>query len=80
MSRDLKISDVKDLPIKFKPPIDSTKMSTGTKKSSLTEESAVCPPKYKYGVAKEMPLSESMQLQEQQSKRREVGFIRISRK
>lgn len=68
LNRDLKISSVEDLPPKFFYP---GKKNSAKKITSLWEETAVCPPKYKHSMAQEMSLQESMKLQEEQKKNQE---------
>ncbi|XP_063432462.1 DNA-directed RNA polymerase II subunit GRINL1A-like [Mytilus trossulus] len=77
LNRYLKISKIEDLPPDLRNP-NSKNMLTETKTKqtkkkvdSIWEESAVCPPKYKYSAAQEMSLQESMKLQEEQVRHRE---------
>ncbi|CAG2255333.1 GRINL1A [Mytilus edulis] len=77
LNRYLKISNIEDLPPDLRNPkknmLTETSETKQSKKKvdSVWEESAVCPPKYKYSAAQEMSLQESMKLQEEQVRHRE---------
>lgn len=77
LNRYLKISNIQDLPPELRNPSNKNVLAetetkqTRMKVDSLWEESAVCPPKYKYSAAQEMSIQESMKLQAEQTRHRE---------
>ncbi|XP_052098096.1 DNA-directed RNA polymerase II subunit GRINL1A-like isoform X2 [Mytilus californianus] len=73
LNRYLKISNIQDLPPELRNPSNmlAETETKQTKKKVDWEESAVCPPKYKYSAAQEMSIQESMKLQAEQTRHRE---------